>query len=120
MIPRNFPQKQILDLTTQVRHLLPVERASRPGIPRIDVAEVARQILAGGQLSIRYLAADVADIAVSQPLPVDVFHLTTGQKFDNFPPGNKIEVFAVRHQTAQQIESDTKNAFGRIAVLFQF
>jgi len=57
------------------RHLLPVERASRPGIPRIDIAEVARRILAGGQLTVGDLAADVADISISQPMPVDIFHI---------------------------------------------
>lgn len=45
--------------------------------------------------------------------------LTTGQKLDDFAPGNKIEVFEVRHQTTQEIESEAEDTFRRVAVLLQ-
>jgi hypothetical protein len=46
--------------------------------------------------------------------------LTTGQKFDNPPPGNKIEVLEVGDEPTQHIEAKAKNAFWRITMLFQF
>jgi hypothetical protein len=49
-----------------------------------------------------------------------VRNLTTGQKFDNPPPGNKIEVLEVGDEPTQYIEAKAKNAFWRITMLFQF
>jgi hypothetical protein len=49
-----------------------------------------------------------------------VRNLTTGQKFDNPPPGNKIEVLEVGDEPTQHIEAKAKNAFWRITMLFQF
>ena len=47
-------------------------------------------------------------------------YLTTGQKFDNLPPDNKIAEFVIGHKPTQDIESTTEDALRRIAVFLQF